>query len=95
MILLVQLQTFLSGRASRPGSWTLDLAGLAIDLSLLPDDPAGVCAVKGVGFLWVRIPPGNLVVLAGKQFERLGGRLSGRSLRWKRIVLAIQRACGP
>jgi hypothetical protein len=29
--------------------------------------------VKGAGFLWVRIPPGNLVILAGSSSSGLAG----------------------
>ena len=35
--------------------------------------PSGACAVKGAGFLWVRIPPGSLVILAGSSSSGLAG----------------------
>jgi hypothetical protein len=54
----------------------------------------GVCAVKGVDFQWVRIPPGNLVILAGSSSGDSGGDERVEALNEKDRQ-AIQRVIGP
>jgi hypothetical protein len=90
------------GAPQQDGS--IDLAVLrAFDLIL--NDPAdgksgekrgrsSLCAVQGAGFQWVRIPPGNLVILAGSNPGGLAGNRPGRSLGWKGSLKRFRERAG-